>query len=576
MAATRKKRKAVNTSPSTALVVFLVFFILLSMGLGVWGYYSNQSADTKEKKGVDLKAKSTKDDLLAQWYQMQALLVKSATGQRLNKAEVDEPNALIAAMGEVGGKFANMPNKADFDKMFAKFKMDLGWNDKEKVFPTNYVKVNDDLRARIKKLEDDLKRNDDDLKGLQGRENARDDEAKKALAKVDALVKKVTEDAVTATTAAIDKSKEASEAKKQALEALDKRIKEIEADYEKQVKKNGADLKERDAKIELLIARSAKLKGSDEEKTAKTDLLAYDVPKGKIIRIDWTGKMPYINLGRADGVKEQLTFSVFGRSHAVKELKDERNPKAAYWQYEKEVKASVEVVKVIDAHLSQARVTYMRDVSGDPLSPGDLVYNPAWNPNQKTHVAIAGLIDFTGEDSQTVIDQVRSLKEFMNNLERQNIIVDAYLNLRDNKVEGQITLKTDYFILAESPQFDGTKVADAKDEKLNSRSKVSDAIEAMKKDAIKKGVTVIPLTKFAIMTGYRLPRSTRSSLKDTATQDYNKPAADSGPKKVDEDKPKEEGPKRVGDEKPEMKDDKKDEEKDGKKEKANEKKKEEE
>ena len=32
-----KKRDA--TSPNTALVLFLVFFVLLSIGLGVWGYY---------------------------------------------------------------------------------------------------------------------------------------------------------------------------------------------------------------------------------------------------------------------------------------------------------------------------------------------------------------------------------------------------------------------------------------------------------------------------------------------------------------------------------------------------------
>ena len=33
----RKKRE--NAKPNTILIVFLVFFILLSIGLGVWGYY---------------------------------------------------------------------------------------------------------------------------------------------------------------------------------------------------------------------------------------------------------------------------------------------------------------------------------------------------------------------------------------------------------------------------------------------------------------------------------------------------------------------------------------------------------
>src|SRR5437868_9517711 len=33
------KKKRDSSKPSTVLVVFLVFFVLLSIGLGVWGYY---------------------------------------------------------------------------------------------------------------------------------------------------------------------------------------------------------------------------------------------------------------------------------------------------------------------------------------------------------------------------------------------------------------------------------------------------------------------------------------------------------------------------------------------------------
>src|SRR5262249_21327333 len=140
-------------------------------------------------------------------------------------------------------------------------------------------------------------------------------------------------------------------------------------------------LKEKDDEIAKLLLKKSQLEAKA-ERVAATDLSRYDTPKGKIVRLDHTGKMPYINLGRVDGVKEQLTFSVYGV---------DRNGKVA-----KVPKANVEVVKVIAGPLAQVRVSYLRDASAEPLLEGDLVYNPAWNPNKKTYVAIAGIVDFTG------------------------------------------------------------------------------------------------------------------------------------------------------------------------------------
>ena len=36
---TPSKKKRDSSKPSTVLIVFLVFFVLVSIGLGVWGYY---------------------------------------------------------------------------------------------------------------------------------------------------------------------------------------------------------------------------------------------------------------------------------------------------------------------------------------------------------------------------------------------------------------------------------------------------------------------------------------------------------------------------------------------------------
>jgi hypothetical protein len=237
---------------------------------------------------------------------------------------------------------------------------------------------------------------------------------------------------------------------------------------------------------------------------------------------------------------------------------------------DKTPKGSLEVVKVIGPHLSQTRVGALRDFAGDPIQEGDQVFNPAWNPNRKTHVAIAGIVDFTGEGSGSLADQVRNLREFINNLERQNIVVDAYLDLRTNTVkipdkgEG-MTLKTDFFILAEGPRYDSEPILNFKDEKINTKQMTNEMMEKMRKDAIKKGVTVIPLRKFEVLTGYRVPRSYQSGSVGSVETDTTAGPPEAKDKREGEDKPKKEekkDEKKLGEEKGQMDEKKKKEDED--------------
>src|SRR5436853_7919548 len=60
---TPSKKKRDSSKPSTVLVVFLVFFILLSIGLGVWGYYGYAGQEKLETaaKAANNKAKADRD-----------------------------------------------------------------------------------------------------------------------------------------------------------------------------------------------------------------------------------------------------------------------------------------------------------------------------------------------------------------------------------------------------------------------------------------------------------------------------------------------------------------------------------
>jgi hypothetical protein len=516
MARKRSRTKASASNPNTVLVVFLVFFILLSIGLGVWGYFGYKRADEREKARKDEEAKAKQAQTAEKWYKLQAMWARAVAGHKLGEgAEADLKNWMEDFEQNRFPPDNVAPDKAAFQKSVEDDKKNLGGGEKEdpqtkkktyanfdeatKRFTTSYLAAWANLRDRVKELEGKNKTLSAEKEALLAKDKERAEAHKQAWTKLETEVNKVNQDALDATAAASKEAKLASDAKQEALVAVTNKIKEHQDEMVKLAKDNVKRLKEKDDEIAKLMERKARLEAEmassgKEEKVGKVQLSDYDVPKGKVVRVDWSGKMPYINLGSADGVKEQLTFSVYGRS--------------ADGKVDKTPKGSVEVVKVLGSHLAQARVSYMRDLGADPIQEGDLVYNPAWNPSRKTHVAIAGIVDFSGEESGTLADQVRNLREFLSNLERQNIVVDAYLDLRSNTIKGPgMTLKTDYLILAEGPHYDNIPVLNFKDEKIDARQKTNEMMEKMRKDAVKKGVAIVPLHKFVLMTGYRVPRS---------------------------------------------------------------------
>jgi hypothetical protein len=220
-----------------------------------------------------------------------------------------------------------------------------------------------------------------------------------------------------------------------------------------------------------------------------------DLPKGKIVRVDATGTMPFINLGWADNLKTQVTFSIHGRGPDGKALPDP--------------KGSLEVVRIVGDHLAQTRIINLRDPYGDPVMPsrndpdmpgrsGDLIFNPAWSPHVKQHVAIAGTIDLTGDGRD-------SLAEFIRTLEQQSVVVDAYLDMKAIKKEGEITRETDMLILGTVPEITG--VVKDTDPKVEKRTEIITAWTKMQEEASKNGVRIVKLKDFLVESGYPMPRT---------------------------------------------------------------------
>ena len=169
----------------------------------------------------------------------------------------------------------------------------------------------------------------------------------------------------------------------------------------------------------------------------------WDDPVGAITRVDVKAREVTINLGSARGVKPDLTFNVFAPSKYIAT------------RAEKQLKGTIEVIRVIGPNASIARITSTFDPDF-PMHEGDLLFNLFWG----TRVAIAGNPNVTGAPTDNPSEQMRQLADFIYLLERQGIIVDAYLDLTDGQAKGAMNPSTRYLIRGEDMRIDPKELAD--------------------------------------------------------------------------------------------------------------------
>jgi type II secretory pathway pseudopilin PulG len=284
-----------------------------------------------------------------------------------------------------------------------------------------------------------------------------------------------------------------AEAKKNydtALEGVKQEMQKALADQQKKL--NDELEKERRRVTEAEEKLVAATKEIRDRNTAKK-LSDLDAPKGKVVRVDNNGASVYVNLGSNQHVPPQLTLAVYGRGPGGKVLS--------------EPKAKLELVNVLGPTLSLFRVTAMAkpaDIraendpdaaafwitdpsqfyrSRNPILADDLLYNPAWDPNKRIHVALVGAFDLDG-DGQDDIDALNRM------LREMNVIIDALPNPREGyKVDGALTYQTDFLIVGSAPPT-GARVA-SKDNRTEFES-----------EARRRGIEVLRLQKFLDRIGY--------------------------------------------------------------------------
>jgi len=460
MAGLKKKKREKSGSPNVVLVVFLVLFVITSITLGVFLYLALDEAGVARQSMKKVADKEQGDKNVIVYYKMLFRDLRAALGDKLDQNEAKE---LAIDRGSFdGGTFdKNITDKAVSGKVLA----DLGGklNRTETGYEKNYPDLLDAERKKYAEI-------DGNWKTEQAAHAKTKETIKDLKAKQDTNHQAI----MTSITAGNAATLAAAQKKSDDFVKLTKDQKKLNEDIKAESDKNLAMQKLKLMGFEIKKLRDELAQGGKAVGPGGAAVAAggasfplildispgkplWDQPVGKVTRVDLDLRQVVINLGSAHGVQPELTFNVFGANNAGRA--------------EKGMKGSLEVIKVIDTNSSLARITSLYDADGyeiqlnaqtrgrllreteAPMKEGDLLFNLFWG----TRVAISGYVNITGEASETPSEQFRQMDDFLYLLRRSGVTVDAYVDLRDGQIKGNITSKTRYLIYGDTMRVAGEK-----------------------------------------------------------------------------------------------------------------------
>lgn len=281
-------------------------------------------------------------------------------------------------------------------------------------------------------------------------------EAQKQIDKYDEARKKAEEDAASQKNSFDEFRRTLTKSQSDLQKSLD----DQRNNYEAQITKNTTRIKELEEQVTKLDRANRNL-----IEQRKDEPGSFEIADGQISWVNQNGTV-WINLGAADSLRRQVTFSVFDRDQhdAAKAAK----------------KASIEVTRILGDHMAEARIT--KDEPTNPVLTGDNIYSQVWHRGKKLHFALTGLIDIDG-DGNSDLEQAKEL------IALNGGIVDAYLK-DDGKMEGDITANTRYLVLGDVPD-------------SAMKSAMADGFQKMSKMASSLGVQTITLPQFIDQMGFK-------------------------------------------------------------------------
>lgn len=144
---------------------------------------------------------------------------------------------------------------------------------------------------------------------------------------------------------------------------------------------------------------------------------------GKIRWVNQRNATVWIDLGQADALRRQITFSVYPA--------DTNDVNRAG------KKAEIEITELLGEHLAEARI--ISDDVSNPILPGDVIHTPVWAPAERLHFALTDGIDIDG-NGKSDLETVRNL------ISQNGAVVDAWIE-EDGTRHGTLNTKTRFVVV---------------------------------------------------------------------------------------------------------------------------------
>ncbi|MGM0490325.1 MAG: hypothetical protein ACQESR_26670, partial [Planctomycetota bacterium] len=214
-------------------------------------------------------------------------------------------------------------------------------------------------------------------------------------------------------------------------------------DKDAQIAELNTQLEDARAELNKRIEELSGIVADQRNKLRGLETTSFESPDAVVTTVNQRGRVLYIDVGAEDNLQPQQTFSVFD--------------KGTTGIMDAQPKGRIEVRRILGAHVAMCRI--LEDDVSNVITPGDLVFTPAWSPGKRIHFAIGGFIDIT-EGPENDADLLAKLIE-----------------LNGGVIDDDVTVQTRYLIEGERSAGGQTDMDVAGDLKEDFEQKLETAIE---------------------------------------------------------------------------------------------------
>jgi hypothetical protein len=335
----------------TAVHFSLIFFVMLSIILGVVSYLKINEASELRKRETDKgnEARDMKNKWDTSEEQMRQLQARAGYQQQTaapGQGNKDTAIAQIEADLQAIGDNAQTLKAALFQKLMAVEEEKR----KRKSAQANFDKSVTDLDREKKALETLVATTEAKLKQESAKVAQIDKNAKEEINKWETLANQY----------------------QRGLADMRKAKDDLDAAYKEQVAKLEKDIKSLQNTVAVQL-----------QKIDDLQKVSFERPDGVVRTVDHSTKLVWIDLGSEDKLPERLSFSVYSKTHH------------GIARGQQDIKGAIEIMQITGPHMAVARIT--KNDMFNPIHAGDPVYTPLWSPGVTESFAFSGIMDLDGD-----------------------------------------------------------------------------------------------------------------------------------------------------------------------------------